>query len=173
MSAAPQVVAADRNLHRFLPLLPANLFRATHPVRYVLTTWALSIAGSLLLAALLSFAVPDADQPRFLGHPALIAFGVIVFAPMVETALLALLLWPLDRLFGPRWAAVLAALAWGGLHSSVTPVWGLVIWWPFLLFSITILVWKRQGGWAKGWALATAVHALQNLLPAVALLGLG
>ncbi len=158
---------------RLLPLLPTYLFRATRPVRYVLFTWLLSIAGSLALAAALSVAVPDAEQPQFLGHPVLIAFGVLVFAPMVETALLALLLWPLDRVFGPRWAAVLAALAWGALHSSVTPVWGLVIWWPFLLFSVTILVWKREGGWAKGWALATAVHALQNLLPAVALLGLG
>ena len=158
---------------RFLPLLPGYLFRAGQPALYVARTWALSLAGSVLLAAALSVASPAAEQPQFAGNPLWIAFGVVVFAPVIETALLTILLWPLDRLFGPCWAAVLAAAAWGVLHSSVAAIWGLVIWWPFLLFSVTILTWRREGGWVKGWALATAVHALQNLGPAVLLLSLG
>ena len=158
---------------RFLPLLPATLFRAERPVRYLALAWLLSLGGSLLLTLLLSLIAPGAEQPVFPGPPALVLFAVIVFAPAVETAVLALMLWPLDRWLGPARAALAAAAAWGVLHSTDTTIWGFVIWWPFLLFSVTILVWRRRIGWIGGWAMATGLHALQNLLPALGLVAFG
>ena len=46
---------------------------------------------------------------------------------------------------------------------------GGVIWWPFLIFSALYVVWRKR---SVAWALAIpmAVHALNNLIPALLLL---
>jgi hypothetical protein len=51
----------------------------------------------------------------------------------------------------------------------MAPAWGLVIWWPFLIFSVLFVAW-RQRSWAAGLGVAATTHALQNLGPALALL---
>ena len=48
------------------------------------------------------------------------------------------------------------------------PAWGLVIWWPFLIFSTLFVVWRERGFFA-GVGVAAATHALQNLAPALLL----
>jgi hypothetical protein len=53
-------------------------------------------------------------------------------------------------------------------HSLAAPAWGLVIWWPFLIFSTLFVVW-RQRGFLAGVGVAAAAHALQNLAPALLL----
>jgi hypothetical protein len=56
-----------------------------------------------------------------------------------------------------------SAAGWGGPFAPA-PVWGLVIWWPFLIFSTLFVVWRQRGFWA-GVGVAAATHALQNLGP--------
>ena len=51
---------------------------------------------------------------------------------------------------------------------SPAPAWGLVIWWPFLIFSTLFVVWRQRGFFA-GVGVAAATHALQNLGPALLL----
>jgi len=66
----------------------------------------------------------------------------------------------------PAWAIVVSALGWGIAHSSVAPIWGLVIWWPFLVFSTLFVTW-RQRSLGLAFAIPMVVHALQNLLPSL------
>lgn len=172
MSGVPDA-PGGQSQPRFLPFLPDTLFRPERPVRYLAVAWALSLGGSLLLTLVLSLVAPGAEQPLFPGPTALVLFAIIVFAPALETALLALMLWPLNHWFGPARATLAAAAVWGALHSTAAPVWGLVIWWPFLVFSVTILVWRRRVGWIGGWAMATGVHALQNVVPGIGLVAFG
>ena len=56
------------------------------------------------------------------------------------------------------------------VHSLGAPSWGLAIWWPFLIFSTLFVVWRQRGFWA-GVAVASATHALQNLIPALVVAG--
>jgi len=83
-------------------------------------------------------------------------------------------LWALNRIAGAGPAAIGSALLWGVSHSLAVPVWGLVVWWPFLILSVALLTWRRRGlGTAV--LLVAGIHAMQNavalalpLLPGVA-----
>nr|WP_255554800.1 CPBP family glutamic-type intramembrane protease [Sphingomicrobium sp. B8] len=93
-------------------------------------------------------------------------FMLAVFAPVVETFIMAAILWVLTRFVKPTAAIVASALIWGAAHSALAPAWGLVIWWPFLIFSTLYLVWRQR---SILWALAMPMlaHAMQNLPSAI------
>ena len=93
--------------------------------------------------------------------------GLVIAAPFLETLLMSGPLLLFHRLFGFAPAAFASAALWGGLHALAAPAWGLVAWWPFLIFSTVFLVWRREGYW---WAvlIVTLIHALQNFVPGVA-----
>jgi membrane protease YdiL (CAAX protease family) len=97
--------------------------------------------------------------------------GIAIFSPVLETMLMAGALSLLLRWLQPWQAAVVSAIGWGLLHSSLAPLWGLVIWWPFLIFSTLYVTWRPRGWWTAV-AIVSAVHILQNTGPA-ALIALG
>ncbi len=91
-------------------------------------------------------------------------FLLVIFAPLLETLIMAGFLSLFLRLM-PAWAAILlSALGWAGAHSFEALGWGLVIWWPFLIFSTLYVVWRQRGFWI-GVGVAASTHALQNLGP--------
>lgn len=63
-------------------------------------------------------------------------FGIVVFSPVVETAILLVVL-RLVRLAGapPGLAAAVAGLFWGGLHGLVFPMWFFGTVWSFFVFA--------------------------------------
>ena len=65
-------------------------------------------------------------------------FLLVVFAPVVETLIMGGVLLILLRLVSPAVAVILSSLGWGIAHSMGAPTWGLVIWWPFLIFSTLV-----------------------------------
>jgi hypothetical protein len=94
----------------------------------------------------------------------------VVFAPAVETLIMGAVLLIL-LLFLPRPAAIIVSAAgWGVAHSLVAPIWGVVIWWPFLVFSTLFVAWRRRS-LMLAFLLPMCVHALQNLLPALTIAG--
>jgi hypothetical protein len=85
-----------------------------------------------------------------------------------ETLLLAFTLWALSFVtqdFIKR--ALAAGVIWGILHSIQAPAWGLVVWWPFFIFSCAYLAWRRVS-WVYAFLAAALLHFIQNLLPAIA-----
>ena len=130
----------------------------------ILTAWALSIVGSIALAALSKAVAPALPAPEFPMKGPIAFFMLVVFAPLVETLIMAGLLSLLLRFLPLATAIVLSALAWGVAHSSMALGWGLVIWWPFLIFSTLYVVWRQRGFWVAVGVAATT-HALQNLAP--------
>ncbi len=131
----------------------------------------LSIAGSLALSAASQWLLPDLGTPQFPQLPAeVMIFMLVVFAPFIETLIMVAALELMLRLRVPPTAAIiLSALGWGLAHSAQAPAWGLVIWWPFLIFSTLYVTWRKRGIWTAV-GLVFAVHALQNLGPALLLL---
>jgi membrane protease YdiL (CAAX protease family) len=156
-----------------LAFLPRALFDPHRPLRYVLLAWVCAFFPSLLLSAVASNLLPE-SAPKFPEvDPGLLLFLLVVFAPVVETVIMGGVLLVLERLFGFLPAVLLSSLGWGIAHSLQAPAWGLVIWWPFLIFSITFLVWRRRS-LAVAFALPMLVHGLQNLGPGLLLVsGLG
>ena len=156
---------------RALAFLPRFLFRSDWPAwRYVLFAWPVVSLPSLLLGWLTTRLLPDLPGPD-LGHaPAVVvAVGVALFSPFVETLLMTGPVALIDRFAGPVPAVWSSALLWGVLHSLSAARWGLVIWWPFLVFSIAYLTWRARGYW-QAVGVVFAIHALNNTLPVIAVL---
>jgi hypothetical protein len=93
-------------------------------------------------------------------------FLVVVFAPVVETMIMGAALLLLRNFLTPTQAVLVSAVGWGIAHSTAAPAWGLVIWWPFLVFSTLFLTWRSRSVLAA-LGMAAATHALHNLLPAL------
>ena len=154
------------------PALPAFLLEPRQPARAILLAWPLVTLPALGLAALSAWLFPGAATPVFEGDPQLVFFLVEVFAPIVESLIMAAVLELLLLFLPAPWAIALSAIGWGIAHSLQAPTWGLVIWWPFLIFSTLYVTW-RQRSKLGAIGIAAAVHALNNLIPALLLLRSG
>ena len=148
----------------FLRFLPAPVREPRRAWLAIPLGWLLSISGSLALAALFRAVAPQLAGPEFplKGIGALLA--LVVFAPVVETFIMVSLIWLFERILSPALAILASAAAWGIAHSVLAAGWGLVIWWPFLIFSALYVVWRQRGFWV-GAGVVMATHALQNLGP--------
>ena len=150
----------------FLKFLPSPLREPRRAWLAILTGWLLSIVGSLALAALSRTIAPGLPAPTFPMQGPIVLFMLVVFAPVLETLIMAGFLSLFLRFMRPATAILLSAAGWGIAHSLEALGWGLVIWWPFLIFSTLFVVWRQRGFWA-GVAIAATTHALQNLGPAL------
>jgi hypothetical protein len=155
-------------LHR--RLLPRFLFDLDQPkALYAAKAWLLCIIPSILLATLVTMGADDPPSPDFGGTGAVVFALIVLFAPVSETFLMVPPLLLLNRWLGPAPAIVGSAALWGTLHSMAEPLWGLIIWWPFLVFSAIIIAW-RQRDLAGGMVMVIAVHAMQNAVAGLSLL---
>lgn len=149
-----------------LRFLPVPLREPRRVWLAILVGWALSFTGSILLAWAAQGVAPSLGRPSFAMSGPIAFLLLAIFAPVAETLIMALLLGLLTRFVSPTIAVLASALLWGIAHSLQAPVWGLVIWWPFLIFSTLYIVWRQRGLWV-GLAVAAATHAMQNLIPAL------
>lgn len=153
-----------------LRVLPALLFADRRPVLSILVAFALTIAGSFLLGALVTQLAPEGAGPDLGGAPPLVLLvGLALVSPFLETLLMGGILGLLIRRMRAWQAAVASAAIWGVLHSLLATWWGVVVWWPFLIFSVVWITWRPRGWWTAT-VIVTAVHALQNLGPAIAII---
>ena len=127
---------------------------------------ALTLLGSLLLSSLLAALMPSVAGPDFPIRGWAAFAGLVLFAPITETLVMAGVLSMLARFLAPTSAVIASAVLWGIAHSLQAPLWGLVIWWPFLIFSTLYMVWRERSVLAA-LAVAATTHALQNLIPAL------
>ena len=163
------MAAPSASLHdSMLGWLPAPLLEPRRAWLAIFTGWVCAFFPSLALSWLTAELMPQVARPEFDVGGAAALLLLVLFAPIVETLIMAGLLVVLLRFVGPPVAILISAGAWGIAHSLAAPVWGLVIWWPFLIFSTLFVVW-RQRGFLAGAGVAAAAHALQNLGPAVIL----
>ncbi|HXH52762.1 MAG TPA: CPBP family glutamic-type intramembrane protease [Sphingomicrobium sp.] len=152
-----------------LNLLPRPLLEPRRPLVAIATGWVTAFVPSILLAWLVTTLMPPGSQPSFEVDGTLAVFMLVIFAPLVETLIMAGILTLLLRFTAPATAVLVSAALWGIAHSLMAPAWGLVIWWPFLVFSTLFVTW-RQRSLLAALAVPATVHALQNLPPALLLL---
>jgi hypothetical protein len=149
-----------------LRFLPQAIRVPERPLRAIATGWLTAFPVSMAFAVLGALMLPQAEQPQFHVNGAAAIFALVVFSPVVETLIMGTVLLVLLR-FVPAVVAIAAsAVGWGIAHSMVAPIWGLVIWWPFLVFSTLFVAWRRRS-LLLAFAIPMCVHALQNLIPAL------
>lgn len=161
-------VAITRDLNTGpLRFLPRPVRDPSRPWLSIPVAWATAFFPSIVLAWILSKIAPGAETPAFEGlSPALVLFAVVIFAPVVETLIMGTVLLLLLRVVSPTIAVLISAVGWGVAHSLQVPMWGLTIWWPFLVLS-TLFVAYRERSLVAAFALPAIVHAMQNLGPAL------
>ena len=152
-----------------LSFLPKAIREPRRPLVAIGVGWATAFLPSIALAALVGLFFPNASQPEFNVSPAMQFFLIVVLSPVVETLIMGSILLILLRFLSPTVAVVISAIGWGLFHSSFHPTWGLVIWWPFLIFSTLFVTWRSRS-LAAAFAMPALVHALQNLPPTLALM---
>jgi len=149
-----------------LRFLPAALREPRRAWLAILVGYVLSFLGSIFLSWAAQGLAPELGKPEFPMSGTAAVILLVLFAPLVETLIMAGVLGLLLRVVPPTIAVVVSAMLWGVAHSLQAPVWGLIIWWPFLIFSSLYVVWRQRGAWA-GIGVAATTHALQNLGPAL------
>ncbi|HEX4736203.1 MAG TPA: hypothetical protein VH331_01445 [Allosphingosinicella sp.] len=146
----------------WLGFLPDFLFDVDRrPERYILKAWLLALGPSILLSIVVNLIFHPQTQPDLRLHGIGDILLIVVASPVIETFILALVLAGLTRLFSAGPAAAASAVLWGLAHSSAAPVWGLVVWWPFLVMSIAWLTWLHAG-FLRAIFVTVSIHALQN-----------
>ena len=151
-----------------LPFLPSPLLQARSPALAIALGALIAFLPSILLAMLAMWLLPGGERPQFAVDGTFALLGLVVFAPVTETLIMGAVLLVLLRLVGPTSAVLLSAIGWGIAHGLAVPVWGLIIWWPFLIFSTLFVVWRNRS-LAAAFAVPATVHALHNLGPAIAI----
>jgi DNA-directed RNA polymerase subunit RPC12/RpoP len=149
------------------------LFNSQIPVwKYALVMAVISFVPSILLSFGLGAAgvMTEESGPKLGGFGPGIDFAMIVWlSPVVETLLMGVILKALSFISRRRY--VLAAMScgvWAGLHSLFSPAWGLVVFWPFFVFSCSYLAWRRRS-WRHAVCVTSLIHMLHNLLPGLAI----
>lgn len=130
-----------------------------------------SIVVSMLIAAVApsdETMVPNFEKGDFGGLPVLAFLLLVIISPLVETLLMSFGIWLLSRFVKARVAiVVMSAFAWACLHSMMYPLWGLAVFWPFVVFSCAYITWRKKS-WIKAVWVVFCIHALQNLVPGLA-----
>ncbi|QNM83267.1 hypothetical protein H8M03_02660 [Sphingomonas sabuli] len=161
-AAAPVPIGAGTPLK----YLPKAIRVPEHPVRAILVGWLLAFPISIALSVVAASLFPEASPPSFKVDGFVTLFGLVVFAPVAETLIMGGVLLVLLLFLPPAAAVIVSAAGWGIAHSLMTPIWGLVIWWPFVIFSTLFVTWRTRSYWLA-FAVPAATHALQNLIPAL------
>lgn len=132
---------------------------------YCIVAGVIALLGSLTLisAAFLTARALglDAILDNPVGSPSIEdGFAAIIFAPVVETFLLAVGLRLLSGL-GRTGSCVASALVWGVLHGVFAPIRFFGSVWSFFVFGFGYLLW-RQRSRKHAFAAAAVPHAIVN-----------
>lgn len=136
---------------------------------YVWRAAVIAFVPSIILSTVVSLFLPG-KAPTFPGPAVLVVLSVLIFSPWIETLLMWPILWILKRFIRHQlFIALGSAAVWAIFHSLAVPTWGLVIAWPFFIFSVCFLEWEKK---SKRTAIVVTalVHTCQNTIPAIAIL---
>ena len=140
--------------------------------KYVLRTGLISLVPSLVIAMILGLTgvITEETGPEFEGPVIGLLIGLVIISPILETLLMSGGLWILSFITKRQvLLGVISAFIWAGVHSLIEPAWGLGVIWPFFVFSCCYLSWRRRS-WRRAILVTSCVHALQNTLPAIAVI---
>lgn len=144
-----------------------NRLKLAYPLAYLIAASAVSVISATLVSGALRLIGLSNDAHRELGGPELIAFGLfsIFFTPILETVVLVVIMRLIELTRAHKYANILISSAIAaGVHSLISPVWGLIVFVPFVIFSATYIIWRNQET-SQGFKMCCAVHALHNLAP--------
>ena len=156
----------NRLLGFWRSLSDSNQSKAAYLGRALLADLPVSYAVGLALTLITGIHAPrpsTADLPRLF-------LGLCVVAPIAETFGMAVIIWLLRFVLRrTEYVPWVTALIWAGLHSLSKPLWGIEIFWSFVIFSLCYMAWEKKSVLQAFW-LTVILHSLHNLVPTLVLL---
>lgn len=108
----------------------------------------ISFAGALLVALGLNQVLESPPPALDMGPGAfskvIMIVGTVVLSPFVEALLLGWLFKNFSRRLSPRWSAMSAGTLFAAAQSAFYGLWGLVVWFPSLVFATPFLCPSRS-----------------------------
>lgn len=146
-------------------LINNSLFDTTQPKwAYVLKAVLISVVPAFVFSLLLYWLYPDAETPQLDDTFAVMLLKVVILSPVAETFMLWGGIYVIGKFVQSTWhLALISALCWALLHSWQVPLWGLTIFWSFVVFSIAFIEWTKQSK-REAFLVAMAIHMCQNFL---------
>ncbi len=147
----------------------------TSMTKYIFVMALIGLIPSLALAFLVSglgFDEVGPDIKNIDAHtPVFIIFlSFAIISPIIETLLMSFIFFILSFFTKSKLTlTIVSTIIWAILHSLLSPAWGLIIGWPFFVFSCAYLTWRTKS-WGKAIWVTACIHMLQNLLPSIAIL---
>jgi membrane protease YdiL (CAAX protease family) len=138
--------------------------------KYILLIGLISLVPSIIISAILglSGAITEETAPQFEGSALSLLITLVIIGPLLETLLMGGGLWILSFITKRKvLLAVISAFIWAVMHSLCAIAWGLVVMWPFFVFSCSYLNWRKRSWW-HAILVTSCVHAFQNILPTIA-----
>ena len=164
----PDIAARPDMWRPPISYLPKVLLEPRRPLLALAVAWLLVFVPTLALGAAVSAVMPQSAFPTFPTASWYVFLLLVVIGPLTETLIMGGVLVLLCRFLSPTVAVLVSAVGWGIAHSTAALGWGLVIWWPFVIFSTLFLTWRKRSMMAAI-AMAATAHAMHNLLPALLL----
>jgi hypothetical protein len=153
--------------------LLSRLFDINTPIpKYVLLAGLISLIPSLVISITLNLLgiMNEETLPEFEGPVVLVAISFILIGPPIETFIMVSILKVLSFITKRTIRlAIMSAIVWAFMHSLAAWAWGLVVVWPFFVFSCSYLSWRKKSFW-HAILITSGVHAFQNVLPAIAII---
>ena len=164
----PKLETLEEEPKRHWPL--SILFNNRKPaLKYIFYAGLISLLPSLAVAGTLAVLglITEESGPEFEGTVVVLLITMIIVSPVMETLLMGPLLWLLSFITKRRpLLALLSAIVWAALHSLAAPAWGVVVFWPWFVFSCSYLTWREKGWW-RAVFVTIGVHVFQNTLPSI------
>ena len=166
MDTKQETIVEEKKQPRLLSLLFDNKISIW---KYILSTGLISLVPSIIIALILglSGAITEETSPEFEGSALGLLITLVIIGPLLETLLMGGGLWILSFITKHQvLLAVISAFIWAVMHSLFALAWGLVVIWPFFVFSCSYLAWRKRS-WCHAILVTSCVHAFQNILPTI------
>ena len=144
-------------------------------LKYLVKSYLLAFIPAQVLALFISFMNIDGsnsdDYLLYQSEQILeIVAGFVFIAPIIETILMALFITAISLIIKNVYTvSFITALIAGLIHSLFIPFWGIHTFWPFFIFSMAFLTWRRIS-FIKGFLMANTIHLLYNIVPTIAII---
>ncbi|WP_234402716.1 hypothetical protein [Pseudoalteromonas piratica] len=132
-------------------------------ISYISLSLLISLISSISIFLILNIIFPAEDIGKsFEGNFTELIIILGFLTPLVETLLLLIGILFINRFSkNIHLTSAISAVIWAGMHSYVSPVWGVVTFLPFYIFSLAFLVWK-ENSILCGFFVSFIIHSLQN-----------
>lgn len=135
-----------------------------NPIIYAVKAACISIIPALVIASvLLTSTSLDLSEAEPSSTGFMLFFSQVIFAPVVETFVQLIVIILLLKIIKEKALIIfISAFLWAFIHALIAPLWGLTIFWSFIILSIVCLEYLKYSP-TRAFIMTASVHLLQNL----------